>query len=434
MRKKIIFILFLAVFTVCSGCENKQNSENKHNTQEQIIQEESENLAEGYRNLYEKAVKEDTLETLELQQKIIGYFGNIGYAAVDSDNQIDMVNSGQVEEFCKKAGRGEKGKLRLFSVMNAGGFVRYDMETEDGNIDVIVSSLKWIDNRPTSDYYHEFKAYAWKYTEKGYFFIEEYHPPGFDGASGQKGFRVKPLDKSCRELNRKYVIPMGYEWNNMLIVDWNEQDYSRLDFYDLYEQMHRLKYGTDVSYQSEYAGTEYEIPKAEFEEVIQTYMKISSEDIQKNTVYYPERNTYRYRSRGRYGYEYPYEPYPEVVSYEQQDDGTLKLLVDAVWIKKESDQALSSELVIRPLANGRYQYVSNKVVYSDENVSSEWYMPRLSDGEWEKYYKKYNQTEETASGIYEKGYDLPVDESILDDGIKNIPDYQYRIQERHWRS
>ena len=432
MRTKIIFILFLAVFAVCSGCGNKlnrENGENRQNAQEQIIQEESENLAEGYKNLYEEAVKEDTLKTLELQEKIIGYFGNIGYAAVDSDNQIDMVNPGQVEEFCKKAERGEKGKLKLFSIMNAGSFVRYDMETENGNIDVIVSSLKWIDNKPTSDYYHEFEAYTWKYTEKGYFFIEEYHPPGFDGAPGQKGFRVKPLDKSCRELNRKYVIPMGYEWNNMLIVEWNEQDYSRLDFYDLYEQMYRLKYGTDVLYQSEYVGAEYEISKAEFEEVIQTYMKISSEDIQKNTVYYPERNTYRYRSRGRYGYEFPYEPYPEVVSYEQQDDGTIKLLVDAVWEKEESDQALSSELVIRPLANGQYQYVSNKVVYIDEDISSEWYMPRLSDEEWEQYYKQYSQNEETDSGINEKGYDLPVEESMKEEAAEDCKEVMEQIRD-----
>ena len=74
MRTKIIFILFLAVFAVCSGCGNKlnrENGENRQNTQEQIIQEESENLAEGYKNLYEEAVKEDTIKTLELQEKII---------------------------------------------------------------------------------------------------------------------------------------------------------------------------------------------------------------------------------------------------------------------------------------------------------------------------------------------------------------------------
>ena len=32
--------------------------------------------------------------------------------------------------------------------------------------------------------------------KKGYLFLEEYHPPGFDGAPGETGFRVQPLDKN----------------------------------------------------------------------------------------------------------------------------------------------------------------------------------------------------------------------------------------------
>ena len=54
---------------------------------------------------------------------------------------------------------------------------------------------------------------------KGYLFMEEYHPPGYDGATGDSGFRVKPLDPKCRELNRHYVLPIGYELNNMLITN-----------------------------------------------------------------------------------------------------------------------------------------------------------------------------------------------------------------------
>lgn len=391
MKLNYLAILVFIILTVCSGCGkgelHNSGEENEQQNSQQSIRKESESLAEGYRQLYEKAVQEDTLDTLGLQQEIIKYFENKGYAAVDRDNQIDMVHSELVEEFCEKAEQEKKAEVTIFSTMAGGKFIRYDMKTDLGKINVIVSSLEWKDGNPKSDYYHEFEAYTWKYTDKGYFFVEEYHPSGYDGAPGQTGFRVKPIDKICRELNQAYVAPIGYEWNNMLIVDWNEQDYSNLEFYDLYERMYRMKYGTDVPFQSEYEGEEYEVPKAEFEEVLQTFFQISSEDIEKNTVYNPERQTYRYRSRGRYGYELPYEPYPEVVFYEEQEDGTIKLLVEAVWIIKELDQAICSELVVRPLENGQFQYVSNKVVYSDENASSKWYMPRLPDEEWEKYYQ-----------------------------------------------
>ena len=345
MKTKVIIFLILVTLAICNCYSkklNNDNEKNRQNEQEQSIHEESETLAEGYRSLYEEAVKENTLETLELQQKIIEYFGNIGYVAVDSNNQVDLVNYELAEEFCGKAEQKKSGEITIFSVLNGGNFVRYDMQTDQGKVDVIVSSLKWKNGNPNSDYYHEFEAYTWKYTEKGYFFIEEFHPSGYDGAPGQKGFRIKPLEQDCRELNRKYVLPMGYELNNLLIVDWNEQDFTNLEFYDLYERMYRLKYGTDVPYESEFGGDEYEVPKDEFEQVIQTYFQISSENIEKNAVYYPELKTYRYRPRGMYDYEFPYEPYPEVVSYEQQEDGTIKLLVEAVWVRKELDQAICS--------------------------------------------------------------------------------------------
>ena len=445
-----IAIFILILLFVCNGCEKKElyNSIEENNQQERqkAIKEESETLAEGYRSLYEEAVKENTLETLELQQKIIEYFGNIGYAAVDLDNQVDMVNYQQVEEFCGKAEQKKSGEITIFSVMNGGNFVRYDMQTDQGKVDVIVSSLKWKNGSPNSDYYHEFEAYTWKYTGKGYFFIEEYHPSGFDGAPGQTGFRVKPLDQACRELNRKYVLPMGYELNNLLIVDWNEQDFTNLEFYDLYERMYRLKYGTDVPYESEFGEDEYEVPKDEFEQVIQTYFQISSENIEKNAVYYPERKTYRYRPRGMYDYEFPYEPYPEVVSYEQQEDGTIKLLVEAVWVRKELDHAICSELVVRPLKNGQFQYVSNRVINSDENASLKWYMPRLSDEEWEQCYKEAEKqgdqnerttdefffkvkNEDNEAEIYENGYNLPIEESVREEAAEDCKEVMEQIRD-----
>ena len=70
-----IAIFILILLFVCNGCEKKElyNSIEENNQQERqkAIKEESETLAEGYRSLYEEAVKENTLETLELQQKII---------------------------------------------------------------------------------------------------------------------------------------------------------------------------------------------------------------------------------------------------------------------------------------------------------------------------------------------------------------------------
>lgn len=191
MEVRKILLLIVVVLSICAGCNEQNYDESQSdsradvlNERQQIIYADSEQLAGGYRDIYEKAEKDNKLNSLELKQEIAEYFGNKGYAAVDIDNQIDMVNYEKVEEFCEKARKAEKGEIKIFSIMDEGGFVRYDMEACEGEIEVIVSSLKWENHNPYADYYHEFEAYTWKYTEKGYFFIEEYHPPGFDGAPG----------------------------------------------------------------------------------------------------------------------------------------------------------------------------------------------------------------------------------------------------------
>ena len=96
--------------------------------------------------------------------------------------------------------------------------------------------------------------------------------------------------------------------------------------------------------------------------------------------------TFRYRPRGLYDCEFPYEPYPEVISYEKLQDGTLKLTIEAVWEIRMLDQAITSELMIKPMEDGSFQYLSNKVISSDQNANAGWYMPRLTEEEWEENY------------------------------------------------
>lgn len=388
-RRKNIVMLVLAILVLCTSCgQNADEDETK-----QQIYDDSVKLAESYREIYESAVEQGSLDTLEVQKEIIDSFGNLGYAAVDREDQLNMVNYEQVEDFCKSVDEGDEDSVTIISLLDKGDFVRYDMTTNNGKIDVIVSTLRWMEGGPQVCYYHEFSAHSWEYTEKGYFFVEEYHPSGYDGAPGELAFRVKPLDQICRELNRKYVYPIGYERNKLLIADWDEQDYSGLDFYDLYERLYYIKYGTYVSYEA-YEGAEYEVPEQEFEEVIQSYFQIGREQLVENTVYDSDEKAYRYRPRGLYDAELPYGPYPEVISYIKQKDGTIRLFIEAVWERKMTDHAVTSELVVRPLENGGFQYVSNQVTGWDENLEIPWYAPRLTDKEWQYYYESENTRNE----------------------------------------
>ena len=181
-------------------------------------------------------------------------------------------------------------------------------------------------------------------------------------------------------------MPLGYALNNLLITNWDNQNYMELDFYDLYEKMYYMKYGKQVPYEANYGGAEYEVPEDEFEEVLQTYLPFDSTEIEKGTFYNCDDKTFRYRPRGLYDCEFPYEPYPEVISYEKLHDGTLKLTIEAVWEIRMLDQAITSELMIKPMEDGSFQYLSNKVIKSDQNANAGWYMPRLTEEEWEENY------------------------------------------------
>ena len=67
-------------------------------------------------------------------------------------------------------------------------------------------------------------------------------------------------------------------------------------------------------------------------------------------------------------------------------DGTLKLTIEAVWEIRMLDKAITSELIIKPMKDGSFQYLSNKVIKSDQNANAGWYMPRLTEEEWKANY------------------------------------------------
>ncbi|RDU22792.1 DUF6070 family protein [Anaerosacchariphilus polymeriproducens] len=393
-RSKLLITMVMISFGI-SGCNIdksiilKDANETVQNIKdaEKEIFKDSKKIAEFYREIYEHALNEENQLNLDTVKSIVKLLGEAGYAAVDNENQVDMVNPNKVKQFAEKVENKEEAEITIICVLYNGGFVRYDLNTKEGKVEVIRTSITWKDKMPEVNYREEYFAHTWVYSEEGYLFFEQYHMPGFDGPSGHTAIRVKALDERSRELNRKYLIPIGYNLNNMFTTDWSEGDYKQLNFYDLYERMYQLKYGKPVSDKSEHEGKSYEIPKTEFQDVFQSYFKINSQILQQKTVYHAGSKTYQYRPRGMFDFApTPNIPYPEVVSYNEEQDGTIMLTVNAVWPEENLAKAFSHVVVIRPLTDGRFQYVSNHVIHSKENMEPTWYRDRLTDEEWANYY------------------------------------------------
>ena len=394
-----ISIMMLLSVSGCSDThlEDEQvvESEIAVQDQQQNVKDNEDEIIEICSQLYKKASEENKIADLETVRIIVNQFGENGYPAVDSRNQIDMTEAEQVEWFCEMVDTQEEAEITIIEVSYLGGFVKYDLETKDGNVDVVRSYYKYENGNMKREVTGSYQAEYWNYTEDGYlmfsgvWFSEELYVLTLSGAEEHTALRVQPLDETYRELSRKYLLPIGFEQNNMFIVDWSEDDFGDLNFYDMYDLLYPKVNGTYTPYVADDnlgVGAVYRIPKDDFESVIMAYFNIDSETLQSKTIYYAEDETYEYKPRGFEEVEYPEYPYSEVVGFTENSDGTLTLTANVVFPYAGDSKVYAHEVVVRPLENGSVQYVSNRIIPSEDNYRETWNTPRLTAEEWEEIY------------------------------------------------
>ena len=394
----ISFVLILSI-SGCSDAPPEENTVSETVIDVQAIQEESEEDADEIISvcidLYEKAEEENKLADLETIRSIVNRLGENGYSAVDSRNQINMTEPEKVVEFCEKVDAQEEAEITILEISYLGGFVKYDLHTKDGNVDMVRSYYKYEDGGLQREVTGSYQAEYWNYTEEGYlmfsgvWFSEELYILTLSGVEEHTALRVQPLDETYRELSRKYLNFISFERNNMFIVDWSEEDFGDLNFYDMYDILYPKVNGQYAPYVADdnlSVSAVYQIPKEEFESVIMKYFNIDSETLQSKTIYDSENLTYEYKPRGFEEVEYPEYPYSEVVGFTENNDGTITLTANVVFPYAGDSKVYAHEVVVRPLENGRVQYVSNRIIPSEDNYRETWHTPRLTLEEWEELY------------------------------------------------
>ena len=126
-----MILIVLIVFTGC-GQNRITEKEEKKETVESEMNAEAKKAAQTFRSVYMKEKSE--LNTLKVKRKIINCLEEKGYAAVDCDNQIDMVNREKVEEFCKAAEKEEQAAVDIVVVFDEGEIIQYHLESMNGRI------------------------------------------------------------------------------------------------------------------------------------------------------------------------------------------------------------------------------------------------------------------------------------------------------------
>jgi hypothetical protein len=349
-------------------------------------------------------------EKLNQTRTVIESMGSKGYIAVDVENQINMANAENAEMFLSEVAENRDAGCTILQVMYDKSFVRFDFKSGSNNVMITRRFYVWENNCFVEKNEENYKAYTWKYTD-GYLFFERYRMGGYDGDSAYTALRVEPLDEKLRVLNRKYIKTIGYDSNNLFTTNWDESDMNKINYYDIYEALYKMKYGMSSPYSDE--GVTYMIEGKLYEKVFQEYLPVSTDVLQHVNVYDVSRQMYQYRTRGMFDHSVtPLVPFPEVVDAEYNADGTITLIVNAVSEKDESGRLFTHKVTIKEKENDGFEYVSNDVL-TMKKEGIYWYRDRLSDKEWQEYYGDKTITINQSGNV--------IDDSLLsDDEMENV--------------
>ena len=414
--KKLYFMLLLVgVAILLCSCSNKNAVADAERTVIDFsISDENQFIADLddiYSSCQDMKCKTEE-EKLNQTRTVIESMGSKGYIAVDVENQINMANAENAEMFLSEVAENRDAGCTILQVMYDKSFVRFDFKSGGNNVMITRRFYVRENNCFVEKNEENYKAYTWKYTD-GYLFFERYRMGGYDGDSAYTALRVEPLDEKLRVLNRKYIKTIGYDSNNLFTTNWDESDMNKINYYDIYEALYKMKYGVSSPYSDE--GVTYMIEGKLYEKVFQEYLPVSTDVLQHVNVYDMSRQMYQYRTRGMFDHSVtPLVPFPEVVDAEYNADGTITLIVNAVSEKDESGRLFTHKVAIKEKENDGFEYVSNDVLTMNKE-GIYWYRDRLSDKEWQEY---YGDTEKTIT-INQNGN--VIDDSLLsDDEMENV--------------
>lgn len=412
-KKLYCMLLLVGVAILLCSCSNKNAVADAERTVIDFsISDENQFIADLddiYSSCQDMKCKTEE-EKLNQIRTVIESMGSKGYIAVDVENQINMANAENAEMFLSEVAENRDAGCTILQVMYDKSFVRFDFKSGGNNVMITRRFYVRENNCFVEKNEENYKAYTWKYTD-GYLFFERYRMGGYDGDSAYTALRVEPLDEKLRVLNRKYIKTIGYDSNNLFTTNWDESDMNRINYYDIYEALYKMKYGVSSPYSEE--GVTYMIEEELYEKVFQEYLPVSTDVLQHVNVYDVSRQMYQYRTRGMFDHSVtPLVPFPEVVDAEHNADGTITLIVNAVSEKDESGRLFTHKVTIKEKENDGFEYVSNDVLTMNKE-GIYWYRDRLSDKEWQEHYGDKTITINQNGNV--------VDDSLLsDDEMENV--------------
>ena len=404
MRKFLYLILFVMTLCVfCCSCSQKTNDVKKtssqhekklksvpnNNTKEDVISEEdlekgydlpvsaqeneeatrdSMQIMSGLEHIYRNADKGDSLNVVLDNKSICKMIKKIkqqGYSVTVSEDYSNMENYKRFSSFLAKAQKKQKGSGVIYEVHSEGSIGREKFIYDGKEMFLLASNASWDDNgKPIITFVSYTRIKKWRYSRKGWFCYElcvpEY-PDVTEMVDGSCLIRIKPMSDNKRKLSRKCVRGLAYQGNNILCSNWDQEHMQKIDYNGLYEYLYAMKY------KKKFNGKKYPsgIPKDQFEQLIMEYLPVSREDIEKYASYNEKKKTYDWMRLGCFNYAPNFfgTSIPEVTKIKHNSNGTVTLTVDAVCEMVLCNEAvITHELTVKFAKDGSFKYLGNKIL------------------------------------------------------------------------
>ena len=369
--------------------EKKLKSVPNNNTKEDVISEEdlekgydlpvsaqeneeatrdSMQIMSGLEHIYRNADKGDSLNVVLDNKSICKMIKKIkqqGYSVTVSEDYSNMENYKRFSSFLAKAQKKQKGSGVIYEVHSEGSIGREKFIYDGKDMFLLASNASWDDNgKPIITFVSYTRIKKWRYSRKGWFCYElcvpEY-PEVTEMVDGSCLIRIKPMSDNKRKLSRKCVRGLAYQGNNILCSNWDQEHMQKIDYNGLYEYLYAMKY------KKKFNGKKYPsgIPKDQFEQLIMEYLPVSREEFEKYASYNEKKKTYDWMRLGCFNYAPNFfgTSIPEVTKIKHNSNGTVTLTVDAVCEMVLCNEAvITHELTVKFNKDGSFRYLGNKIL------------------------------------------------------------------------
>lgn len=346
--------------------------------QERDIQKRCRQIVSLYRDLYDSAQKEPAADRWEeqtlSQQSIDAIEARLlerGLDVIDSSADCPgyFVNAEHFRQFWDSVQRDEEASQEVIAIRDSGALSYRLLTHQDGTTYVysLVYSLAG-DEDPD---YEMHQVYGAELTEQENFYYR-INPEDDCHYANYTLIRLQKPDQELWELYSKYILAGGYTATNVFLTDWTEDDFSPLCFNDLWEYVYRYRTGTQFwpdgcAYDK--SRNCYLIPAAEFESAVLPFFKLDAQTLRQLADYDAQTDSYPWRQVESNDYAFYLSYYtiePEVTACRTNADGTLALTVEARSTDLGIDCLFSHEVTVRPMEDGGFQFVGNRVLSQTE--------------------------------------------------------------------